>query len=205
MIKKLAIILTALLLCSCSNNQSEAVTSATSDGNITTNVISETKPETCENQQKITELELDLNNDGINEKIVLKPDAENDNSRLYCYDCNGILIGGISGEDWYQQMTELTLKWYDDGENIYPALLSTYENDFFYGDYTLKLYIKDGKFCIDRILQTGGLRENYGPILDPDYYSDIYGDWISETQYNKYKAMIYDNIEDTPNYKKICL
>ncbi len=202
--KSAALLLAAALLSACANlnpteNSSSETSSSAPD---VTSAPQITDADIPEETQPIT-LHVDIDNDGRVEELRLFPDPENDNSVLYCYDSSGNKLESyLSSADWPRQMTELTLNWYDDGETLYPILHSTYSNDFFYGEYVVRLRILDGVFRTDRLLLMSGLRENYGPINDYDYYSDICEDWISKERYDSILASVYVNKTDAPSYKR---
>ena len=209
--KQLSIIMSALLLCSCAENApaettpaSSTVTTAettvtTAAPKITTAAVTETTAQEEPVPEKITEFFYDLDSDGVDEKIMLNP-----RSGIRCYDSEGNKIGSATGQ-WAEQMDFITLKWYDDGENIHPALYSDYDCEFAYDEYYVILSLKDGVFEAERLIQWGGLRENYNGVYGAvimGYYSDVYGDWISKEKYREYDSMVYDNIEDTPSYER---
>ncbi|MBQ8826146.1 MAG: hypothetical protein IJ007_03515 [Oscillospiraceae bacterium] len=218
--KYIAVILTAMLLCSCANENAgvtESVTIPTeataaessetsaetaSVTEITTAAVSEKSAEKEPVPEKMTEFFYDLDFDGTDEKIVLEP-----RKYIACYDSDGNELGVESGQ-WCEQMNFITLKWYDDGENIYPALYSDYDCEFAYDEYYVILSLKDGIFTAERLITWGGLRENnngvYGKVM-MSYYSDVYGDWISKEKYREYASMVYDKLEDTPSYERSVL
>ncbi|MBP0963816.1 MAG: hypothetical protein J5999_00810 [Oscillospiraceae bacterium] len=203
--------LSALLLCSCTNTANSGEISETVETEPTTttetSVTEETTAETTSAQtaepEIVTEFFYDLDFDGNDEKIELKP-----KSAIVCYDSEGNKIGAETGQ-WCDQMDHITLKWYDDGQNIYPALYSKYDVDFAHDEYYVVLSLKDGVFTAERLVKWGFLRSDnggwHGPPYLYDYYSDVYGDWISEEKCENYKAMVYDKIEDTPSYHRSLL
>ena len=166
--KYIAVILTAMLLCSCANENAgvtESVTIPTeataaessetsaetaSVTEITTAAVSEKSAEKEPVPEKMTEFFYDLDFDGTDEKIVLEP-----RKYIACYDSDGNELGVESGQ-WCEQMNFITLKWYDDGENIYPALYSDYDCEFAYDEYYVILSLKDGfvkrKYKTDNLL-----------------------------------------------------
>lgn len=203
--------LSALLLCSCANNAnpgeisetSETEAAATAETSVTEETAAETTAVQADEPEIITEFFYDLDFDGNDEKIELNP-----KSAIVCYDSEGNKIGVRSGQ-WCEQMNSITLKWYDDGKNIYPALYSKYNVDFAHDEYYVVLSLKDGAFTAERLVQWGFMRSDnggwYGQPYSYDYYSDVYGDWISEEKCEEYKAMVYNKIEDTPSYHRSLL
>lgn len=203
--------LSALLLCSCTNTAnsdkfseaSETEPATTVETSVTEETAAETTAVQTDEPEIVTEFFYDLDFDGNDEKIELKP-----KSAIVCYDSEGNQIGVRTGQ-WCDQMDHITLKWYDDGQNIYPALYSKYDVDFAHDEYYVVLCLKDGVFTAERLTTWGFMRSDnggwYGPPYSYDYYSDVYGNWISEEKCEEYKAMVYDKIEDTPSYHRSLL
>lgn len=198
--------LSALLLCSCTNTAnsgeileaSETEPTTTTETSVTEETTAETMAVQTAEPEIITEFFYDLDFDGDDEKIELKPKSD-----IVCYDSEGNKIGSETGQ-WCEQMNSITLKWYDDGQNLYPALYSKYDVDFSHDEYYVVLSLKDGVFTAERLVQWGYLRSDnggwYGQPYSYGYYSDVYGDWISEEKCEEYKGMVFDKIEDTPSY-----
>lgn len=201
--------LSAVLLCSCANSAAENETSETAAAEVTAveeiftaeEAAAETAAFKDEEPEIVTEFLYDLDNDGSDEKIVLEP-----KSHIICYDKDGSKLGTASGQ-WCEQMDSIALKWYDDGSEIYPALYSEYEVDFAHDEYYIILSLKDDAFAAERLISWGYMRSNnggwFGPPYVYDYFSDVYGDWVSEEKCSEYKAMVYDSIADAPSYKRV--
>ena len=187
--------LSALLLCSCANTAnsdkfseaSETEPATTVETSVTEETAAETTAVQTDEPEIVTEFFYDLDFDGNDEKIELKP-----KSAIVCYDSEGDKIGAETGQ-WCDQMEQITLKWYDDGQNLYPALYSKYDVDLAHDEYYVVLSLKDGVFTAERLAQWGYLRSDnggwHGPPYLYSYYSDVYGDWISEEKCEEYNSI----------------